>query len=89
MLRVYKLICKDPKFYKGCKWTRTKLKYPDNQYQLLYKRLSSQVLRTGVACQIDHDEHGILAVLKRGHDNKLFPKEVGDLSFLSNPPTKG
>ncbi|KKN02262.1 hypothetical protein LCGC14_1119400 [marine sediment metagenome] len=83
MLRVEKLICKDPKFFKGCKWRRTTLKYPDENLALLESRLEKMVLKTGVACRIFHSQKGLLLTIKKGHDKKLFVQDYGNLPLTS------
>lgn len=75
MLRIQQLICKDPKHYKFCHWHSTKLLFPDEHYRLLKSRLQAEVMRTGTAYRILHDEEGLIITIKRGHDNKLFLQE--------------
>lgn len=75
MLNIQRLICKDPKNYKRCRWHSTKLRFPDSGYQLLKSRLQTEVMKTGTAYRILHDEKGLLATIKRGHDGNLFVQE--------------
>lgn len=76
MLKIQRLICKDPKNYRYCRWYGSKLRFPDSFYRLLKSRLQAEVMKTGTAYRILHDKEGLLVTIKRGHDNKLFLKEV-------------
>ncbi len=75
MLKIQRLLCKDPKHYKRCHWLNTKLRFPDSGYRLLKSRLEAEVMKTGTAYRILHDEKGLLITIKRGHDGRLFVQE--------------
>ena len=75
MLKIEKLVCKNPEFHKDCRWKYMGLTYPDAQYIIIKRRLEQRVRASNMAYRISHDKLGLLITLKLGHDGWLFSNE--------------